>query len=85
MEFVGGTRTGIFSNIFELRAPLFVTAKFGLHYIKAINHGKTINLTTVMADFSIKIIAISQAFFWYQICQGKAWFGCQNQGKTGTL
>ena len=85
MEFVGGTRTGIFSNIFELRAPLFVTAKFGLHYIKAINHGKTINLRTVSADFSIKIIAISQAFFRYQFCQGKFGFYSQKQGKTRTL
>ena len=74
-------------NIFKYFLPcaFLVTAKFGLHYIKAINHGKTINLIPVTDDFSIKIIAISQAFFWYQICQGKAWFGCQNQGKSGTL
>ena len=81
----GGTKVGNIFKYFLVARALLVTAKFGLHYIKAINHGKTINLTTVMADFSIKIIAISQAFFWYQICQGKAWFGCQNQGKSGTL
>ena len=81
---VGGTRPGIFSNFLVARSNL-VTAKFGLHYIKVINHGKTINLQTVSADFSIKIIAISQAFFRYQFCQGKSRISSQNQPKCGTL